>query len=53
MGSEVRFRVRRGCKVSRDAHMLVNKPKISSYNDDLNFETGEESKEDSHGISMI
>ena len=40
MGTEVRFRLRRGCKVSRDAHMLVNKPKIS-HNDELNFESEE------------
>ncbi len=44
MGNEVRFRLKRGCKVSKDAHMLVNKPKIS-LNDELNFESGEELKD--------
>ncbi len=41
MGSEVRFRLRRGSKVSRDAHMLVNKPKIT-LNGELNFESNSE-----------
>jgi hypothetical protein len=45
MGSEVRFRLRRGCKVSRDVHMLVNKPKVT-MNGEPNFESiGEELKD--------
>jgi hypothetical protein len=38
MGSEIRFRLRRGSKVSRDAHLLVNKPKIT-LNGELNFDS--------------
>ena len=41
MGSEVRFRIRRGCKVSRDVHMLVNKPKVT-FNGEPNFESNSE-----------
>ncbi len=41
MGSEIRFRLRRGCKVSRDVHMLVNKPKVT-FNGEPNFESNNE-----------
>jgi hypothetical protein len=40
MGTEIRFRLYRGSAVSKDAHLLVNKPKVTINGESfLNFES--------------
>ena len=46
MGAEIRFRLKRGVKVSREAHLLVNKPRLSEEGEQVRSHLEDEDNEE-------